>query len=188
MKILYHSDKPELKTSPDHYFGLPNVVTFAYRNGNLLYSDKKDGKGFVFLDGKPLAIVKDIPVRQMTHSNLMRYYNEAIGSTEEKEHWRRGRTNSSRTRINLWGNLNTPEIQDMLHALKKWHILSDQPEYKVGLVSKEQGSKIYAFEPAQRTPAQISPHKEIRKKIYRRLGIESRLRNFLKKLYETLQK
>jgi len=186
VKAIYRSEKPELKTSPDHYFGLPNVVAFSYKSGNLLYADKDKYKTTLFLNGKAIDNIKEVSAKRVTHSNLMKHYNDATKSSENKESWIRGRTNSARTQINLWGQHDSDVIETILQALGKNDLLSKQDEYKVGTISKEGGSNIYEVEPAKTPEVQIKPHKEIRQKLYRKLGLESKIKKFIKILRETI--
>lgn len=186
MEVTYSSTKPELKTSPDHYFGEPNVVCFAYKKGNLLWADQHKNQNFLFYNGKPIIkIEKGIPSRQVTHSNLIRHYNMATNSNEEKENWTRGRADTTRTKLNLWGSYTEGEISRIVRALKSENILKPAKTYEVGTASRS-GSKVYALETVWVAP--ISPHEAIRKHIYKKLGLESKLRKFLNILREALSK
>jgi len=186
MKAIYSSEKPELKTSPDHYFGLPNVVAFSYKSGNLLYADKDKNKTTLFLNGKAIANIAEVLSKRVTHSNMMKHYNDAMKSNEDKANWIRGRTNSARTQINLWGQPDSNVIEAILRALGKNDVLNKQDEYKVGTISKTGGSNIYEVEPAKAPEVQIKPHKEIRKRLYKKLGLESKIKKFIKILRESL--
>jgi len=186
MEVTYSSVKPELKTSPDHYFGESNVVCFAYKNGKVLWADQHDKQNFLFDNGKPIIKIEaGISPQHVTHSNLIRHYNMATKANETKEGWSRGRTDSTRTKFNLWGSYEEKEISRIVGALKREKILKPAKTYEIGTASRS-GSKVYALETVWTTG--ISPHEAIRKRIYKKLGLESKLQRFINTLRESLFK
>lgn len=188
MKVLYYSKKPEMKTSPDHYFGESGVICFAYKNGVILYAKPyKDGH-YIFANDKVIG-ESLVNSSHMTHSNLVSHYANATNRTEDKKTWIRGRTNPSHTKANFWGDISEKELLNNILLLRKYHILKRQPSYELGLVSKEGGSKrvkINVPENIHITP--IYTHHAIRKNIYRKLGLENKIKKLLNKLYESLWK
>jgi hypothetical protein len=187
MKTIYTSKKPELKTSPDHYFGKPNVVAFAFKDGKLLYSAPEGKDSKVFLNGKVIDVAKE-NFTHMIHRQLVSQYNKVTNSEENKETWVRGRTDSTRTKINLWGHYQEKELANILNYLQKYDILKPKNSYEVGLVSKQGGSEIYEIVPGEYAPeVQVKPHTEIRKGIYAKLGLESKLKKLLNILREGLK-
>jgi len=188
MKTLYTSQKPLLKTSPDHYFGLLGVVCFAYKENQLLYAKglKSDETG-VFQNKKLLQKIDQQNPETIYHSQLFKIYNEVTGKKENKENWTRGRTSPEKDAINLWGDVSQDEIQSILAALRNSNILVYKLSnlYEVGTVSKK-GSKVYEVE-AKEPSVQTTDHKIIRKHIYQKLGLES-IQKFFSLLRESLKR
>ena len=110
VSLIYCIAKPSLKTSPDHFFGNPNVICFAFRKGEFLYADKDENKNLVFLNESKL-IETTVEPRQMHHSNMFSHYKRATGKDTNKKDWIRGRTGEDGKSLNIWNDQNVNDIK-----------------------------------------------------------------------------
>lgn len=183
------------QTDPTYFYGDTGSVPFIYDNEIILYAKKHGKSTGVFKNGKFIESIPDDDPSKTLHADIAEVFPDDAGKISKA--WYKvthGRIGPSKQEINFMmpfssakGKDEEAEVKKIVRALKKVNLLKSGP-YKVG-VFKETEWLFYKVEKDDLTgnTRGLSTHDIMRDRIYNRLGLESRMIDFVNLLKEELE-
>lgn len=183
-----------MTTDPSQFYGKEgDCKPFIYDNGSLIYASKYKSKTGVFKDGKFISFVED-PPNITIHSEIADVTQDSkrLKSLSNVIHGRVGPTEKEANIMMSLSSLGKKdeenEIKQIVKTLKRFNLIKNSTYYVVG-VFKDEEFLFYKVDDEDLKglrPQDLSTHKIMRDRIYKKAGLEEGIKNLFSLLNEEL--